>query len=290
MIGRIRIGAPLGSTRRAALAFAVLVGILWSVPLGAADEPDKAREEARLAERVKKLNRSAAQYTVFPADDRKRSFKFHESAVLRFSNPTLGTKDGAMYLWVDRGRPRAMLKLYTYDDEHFSHEWQSLSEGAIAAERDGKPVWNPTDPGLRFSELPDAPGPAETAAERLRQMKALAEKFSATYTDGPPGTKPVELRLLIRPLFRYETGDDPNCLDGAVFAFANGTAPPALLLLEARRGGERHKWHHAFARMASGAVSARYAEKEVFSVARYDFSKDPKQTFLWLPRQPVPKD
>ncbi|OWK45258.1 hypothetical protein FRUB_01589 [Fimbriiglobus ruber] len=261
-------------------------------PLGAADEPGKNKEdEARREEQHKNLKRSAAQYVMFPADNRKRPFKFREDAVLRFSNPVTGCKDGAVYLWVDGGRPRALLKVYTYDNEHFSHELQSLAEGAIVAERDGKSSWNPTNPGVAFRELVDAPGVAQSAAERLRQMKAMAGKFSATYVDGPPGTTPLDLRLLIQPVFRFETGHDQRGPDGAMFAFASGTNPMAILMLEARQVGESWKWHYAFARTASGAVTARYGEKEIFSVDRYDFrNNDPTQTFLLLPRQSLPKE
>jgi hypothetical protein len=266
--------------------------VLCCGSLGAADEPKKDKEEeARREEQLKNLKRSAAQYTVFPADDRKRPFKFREDAVLRFSNPITGCKDAAIYLWVDRGRPQAIAKVFTYDNEYFTHEWQSLAEGAIVAERGGKSVWNPTDPGVSFRELAGAPGPAEAAAERLRQMKALAGKFSATYADGTSGAKPFDLRLLVQPVFRFETGDDKRGTDGAVFAFANGTNPMAVLLLEARQVGEKRKYYYALARTGSGEVAARYDEKEVYSVKRYDFRRlDPKQTFLVVPRQPVPKE
>jgi hypothetical protein len=267
----------------------VLVSVLCCSNLGAADEPEKDKGDEARQEQLEKLKRSAAQYTVSSADDRKRLFKFHEDAVLRFSNPTTGIRDGAIYLWSDHGRPQAILKLYTWDGESFSHEWHSLSESAIVAEREGKPVWNPDEPGINCHELADAPKPAGTAAERLRQMKSLAGKFTATYTDFPRDSKPVDLRLLIRPVFQFEPGDDPRSLDGAIFAFVNGTAPPAFLLFEARKVGESHQWHYAFVRLATGAVAARYDEKDVFSVEKYDLSKDPKKPYFWLPRQPVPK-
>jgi hypothetical protein len=265
-----------------------LVSVLCCSPLRA-DEPEKDKDDEAGRERLKNLKRSAAQYTVASAKDPKRKFKFHEDAVLRFSNPTTGLKDGALYVWSDRGRPQAILKLYTFDGERFSHEWQSLSEGPIVAERDGKAAWTPDEPGITFRELADAPKPAESAAERLRQMKALAGKFTATYTDYPRDAKPVDLRLLVRPLFRFEPGDDSTGPDCAVFALANGTAPPALLLFEARKVGEGLKWHYAFARLASGAVAAKYDGMDVFSVEKDDLSQNPKKTFFWSPRHPVPK-
>jgi hypothetical protein len=193
-----------------------------------------------------------------------------------------------VFLWTDRGRPQAILQLFAYDDDHFSHEWQSLSEGLLAAERADQLVWGPEAAGITFRELPDSDSPAATPGARLRQMKALAARFSATFTGFAQSPTPVELRLLTQPLWRYETADDPPRADGALFAFAQGTDPQALLLLEARAVGAKQTWHFAITRMASGAVAVRYQEREVFSVPKYDFSRDPRRTFLLLPMQPVP--
>jgi hypothetical protein len=277
----------------------LLSGFAWSAALastilcgqvGALDEPRKDKEEeARRDQQLKNMKRSAAQYAISPAEDRQRLLKFHENAVMRFSNPVLGTKDCAVYLWSDRGRPQAIVKLYTFDNEHFAHEWQSLSERPIIAECNGKVVWHATEPGITVRELPEAPKPAESAADRLWQMKSLATKFSLTYTHFPPNSKPDDLRLLIQPLFRFEAGDDRKCLDGAIFGFSQGTAPMGLLLFEARQKGESYQWHYALARMAGGEVTAKYDMKEVFSVQKSD-GQDPKKTFFILRGQLVPKE
>jgi hypothetical protein len=118
-------------------------------------------------------------------------------------------------------------------------------------------------------------------------MKSLAGKFSATYTDN---VNPLNLRLLIQPVYRFEPGDKPRDPDGAMFAFANGTNPMAILLLEARQVGESRKWHYAFARTGTGAVAAQYDEKEIFSADKYDNRLDPTQTFFLVRKQPVPKE
>jgi len=91
-------------------------------------------------------------------------------------------------------------------------------------------------------------------------------------------------------MFRYEPADKQRDPDGAVFAFANGTNPMAILLLEARQVGESRKWHYAFARTGTGAVAAKYGEKEVFSADKYDHRRDPTQTFLQLWKLPVSKE
>src|SRR5579872_5312310 len=187
-------------------AFAIAAALAPTMFVGhlvAADDDGKKEEEARREQQLKAMKSFAGQYTLSLANDRKRVFKFHESAVMRFSNPVGGSKDGAIFMWSDRGQPQALLKIFTYDNELFVQEWQSVSESPFIAEREGKTIWNPSEPGVAFRELPDAPKPAESAAERLRQMKSLAGKFSTTYLAGID-PKPDELRLLTQSLFRYE--------------------------------------------------------------------------------------
>jgi hypothetical protein len=113
------------------LAFAfgmILASSMLGGQIDARDEPNevpgKDKEEAQRELQLKNMRRSAAQYSISPAEDRKRLFKFHETAIMRFSNPVFAAKDGAVYIWTDRGRPQAIMKLYTYDEEHFNHEFQ----------------------------------------------------------------------------------------------------------------------------------------------------------------------
>jgi hypothetical protein len=284
MSSQIETGRRTGSFFIAALAPMMLIA-----QLGAADEDDRKDEAARRELQLKNMKRFAELYTVSPSEDRKRHFKFHENAVMRFSNPVGVSKDGAVFLWSDRGQPQALLKIFTHDNENFSQEWQSLSENSLVAERDGEVIWNPTEPGIVFRELADAPNPAGSAAERLRQMKQLAGRFRATY-DAGGDSKPDELRLLVQPLFRHDANLELKCLDGAVLGFSQSTAPMALLLIEARRDGERDQYYYGFARLSTRAMAARYGDKEIFSVERYDYRRDPKQTFLQLSPRRFPEE
>src|SRR5262245_43165458 len=265
-----------------------LVAIVFCARSGAEGADDRA-EEARRARQLEKMKRSAAEYSISTADDTRRALKFIETPALRWTNPVGGARDGTVFLWTDRGRPAAILQLFTYDDDHFSHEWQSLADGPLSAERARQVAWSPEEPGVRFRELPGAEAPAGTPAARLRQMKSLAGKFSATFTGFAQSPTPVELRLLTQPLWRYEMTDDQVRIDGALFALAQGTDPPALVLLAARAEEGERRWHYAVARMASGTITARFGDREVFSVPKYDFSRDPQKTFLLLPQQPVPE-
>jgi hypothetical protein len=273
----------------AAVVLGALAGVALGCRPGAADEPAKdAEEEARRERRLKDMTRSAAQHTLAPADTPGRAFKFREAAILRSSNPVSGTRDGAVFVWTDRGRPRVALKVFTFDNKSYSHAWLSLSEGTLTAERGGKVIWNPSEPGVAFREAPAAPKPGETAAVRLRQMREVAGKFTATYTARHLDNKPFELRLLTQPVYRYET-DDPKA-DGAVFVFAQSTASVALLLLESRPTRDGPRWHYAFASLVSGPVTVRYGDKEIASVEKDYSRRDRTRPYLELHGQPVPKE
>jgi hypothetical protein len=269
---------------------AVLAAVVFCGLLGAANEPEKDKEEeARREQGLKNMQRSAAQYTLSSADTPQRAFKFHETAAMRFSNPISGTQDGALYVWTHHGRPQALLKFFTFNHKTYSHAWLSLSENTFVAERGGKVVWHPNNPGIEWREIPDAPKPAETAAERLRQMKALSARFSATYTATHLGSKPFELRNLTQPLLRYETDDDYRA-DGALFGYVQSTTPVGFLLLESRPTRDGHRWHYAYSSLVTGPVTARYGDKEIFSLERDVASTDPKQPFVLFRELPVPKE
>jgi hypothetical protein len=235
------------------------------------------------------VQRSAAQYTLTPAGENKKSFKFHETPVMKWGNPIGGAKDGAIYIWTDGHRPQAILKLFSHDGVIFTHEWQSLAEGAIVAERNGSVIWNPNKAGITFMELPDAPTPGENAASRLRQMKSLADKFSGTVTRFAKDATPTKLRLLTQPLFRFKSGDSPENPDGALFGFAEGTDPAGLLLLEARRTKEGERWHYAFTKLSTFAITGELGGKEIYSAPKYDFLHDQKETFFRLAQQRLPE-
>src|SRR6478735_2561606 len=138
---RLRSGAILGG----------LAAVVICSPLGVADEPEKDKEEeARREQGLKNMQRSAAQYALSSVDTPQRAFKFQETAVIRPSNPISGTKDGAIYVWTDHGRPQALLKFFTFNNKRYSHAWLSLSENGFVAERNGKVVWSPTKPGIEL--------------------------------------------------------------------------------------------------------------------------------------------
>jgi hypothetical protein len=128
--------------------------------------------------------------------------------------------------------------------------------------------WTPEVSAVAWAELATDAPPADEPAARLRQIKTLAKRFSA-YQIFEPGAQREELRQLVQPLHRYSE-PKRRIHDGALFAFALGTNPEALLFIESRdddRGGM--SWHYGFARRGSSAsIHGLLDGKEVWTVPR----------------------
>jgi hypothetical protein len=155
-----------------------------------------------------------------------------------------------------------------------NHEFDSLSrEGKLIARDKDRVIWSPKTAGVEFKEVPAAPKPAKSQTERLRQMKAIAERFKARMT-GWRGddTDQEELRLLPRALYRYDLKSakepDPNLLDGALFAYVMGTDPEVVLILEASATAQEPSWQYAFVRATSGGLEVKLGRDVVWTAEK----------------------
>ncbi len=233
----------------------LMICMLFSVPLHA-QENDDSNIAGQRADITSRLGReSASAYTVYRDGHHDDRFDLHPAEIFRFTNPVAqesGAKPqeiyGSLAVWTQKGRPEvvfSILNIYS-PDEFVVHELTSLSTRRVVAERNGSPDWSPNRAGIEAMSPLDAGAPAATPRGRLVQMRALARQFTASKTDGSDRT--TELRLISQPIFRYDSSD-PEIADGALFAFADGTDPEVLLMLEARHGDRGDAWHYAAARL-----------------------------------------
>ena len=142
-------------------------------------------------------------------------------------------------------------------------------------------IWSPTVAGVEFKDVPKAPKPAKTPAERLRQMKAIAEGFKATMTGWSADNSDQEaLRLLPRPLHRYDLTNvkdpEPKLLDGALFAFVQGTDPEVVMAIEAVGTAEDAVWQYACVRATSGGLEVKLGDEVVWTAKKHPANRDPK--------------
>jgi hypothetical protein len=202
--------------------------------------------------------------------------------VLRWRNVVRGqVGEAMMVVWAHNGRPVAMASIYPWEGM-MSHEFDSLSrESKVRARDKDRVIWSPEAPGVEFKDVPGAPKPAATPAERLRQMKATAERFKATMTGWQADNSDQEaLRLLPRPLHRYDLASakdrDPKLLDGALFAYVMGTDPEVVLMLEAIGTAEKAQWQYAFVRATSGGLEVKLGNDVVWSAPKGPANRNPR--------------
>jgi len=291
-----------GDPMNAAKGLLVLLGTLVSAAVVTAqdpagqkpEDPTPAKEASAktggAAQRleVDEFKQSAARYRIATDTGRPKDVVLTQEPVLHWTNPVRGTVAGAVFVWVADGRPEVVGSIYRYQEDGTmveENEFQSLATSGLTASRDGQPVWVPRTPGIRMAPIPGAPKPAAAAAERLRQMRSLAREFHAFF-NAPEDQS--ELRLLPKPLFRYET-KRPDLPDGALFAFVLTTDPEVLLMIEARPVGGAPVWHYGLARMSMVNLRAAHKDHEVWKADWASDLRNPSNPYISI-RVPVGRE
>jgi hypothetical protein len=179
----------------------------------------------------------------------------HDEPLLRWINKVIREDDGMLFLWTegDKGRPVAAAQFFLQQTE-WHHEFQSLSTDRFIARCDGEDArgwtWEPNRAGMTFVRADRIGPPADSVNARLRQMRSIAERFTAAVDTDGGFANPEQLRLLTTPIYRY-SATTQGILDGALFAFAQGTNPEVLLRVEADSTVPTAKlWRYGFARMS----------------------------------------
>lgn len=218
------------------------------------------------------IDRSRDLFQIVPADDPATPLK-HET-IMRWANNSRGSQNGATMIWIKSGRPEAVCCIYPWQGQ-LLHEFDSLSTGLIKGLRDGQVVWQPKSAGLTMTEIPNAMEPAATASRRKLQLRELSRQFKGIMTGWKDDDSDrEELRLLGQPLFTYQS-TDPKVIDGALFAFVQGTDPEILLLIEARSIGDAPpKWMYAFVRRTSGGLEGHHDGKLVWQADKHPPNRD----------------
>src|SRR5262249_12332997 len=126
----------------------------------------------------------------------------------RWSNPLGGQQaHGEIFLWTDNGLPAAVLSINEFTRPNGKvdgeHEWCALWNRPIFAT--GPHVWSPASAEISFRALTNEEAVGDSPTRRLRQMRALASRFSGTKTTRLGETR--VLRLLPQPIYRYQTND-----------------------------------------------------------------------------------
>lgn len=223
-----------------------------------ASESDVATKKANQAS----LERMVADLAGFEFSldlEPPQALKLSGEPVLRWSNPIRNVDDAAVFVWLSKDRPEMVATVMSYRDDQKnlrrSYELLSLSQDKLVGVQGGRRDWQPEKLAFAWREVPGAPAAADTSVQRRRQMRDLAAKFQVAVE---ADKNRYELRLLAQPLYRYENAK-ADVLEGALYAFVEGTDPELILALETPRAGR--PWKFTTGRLTRWGIEVRYQDK-----------------------------
>jgi len=216
-----------------------------------------------LTERQKEVGRVAEKFLAETRFLQGETPLVSVGPLLRWSNPTVGEVHGETHLWTLDGRPVCIGSIYHW----FTPDWgdtleiSSLVDRPLRGQHGDRAFWTPAAAAIVWEDFAAEDPPAATPAGRLVQMRRLVRGVSATLGDTRQSKESVSrrLRLMPQPLYRYPApSPSASYVDGALFAFVEGTDPEMLLLVEAASREKQPVWRFAFSRINSDAMEARW--------------------------------
>lgn len=199
-------------------------------------------------------------------DDKWTKVERIEKPLLFYSDPARRDDRGSVWGWGTKGRPLALIEFYrgATNREGWTFAICNTSGSKLRAHRKSALWWEENDSAAERKDIPGAAAPAADSPVRLRQMKLLAEKFTAHEFFNPGNTR-YELRLLKRPLYTYRD-EDSGLLEGGVFTLAHGTNPEIMLFIEARvdpKDKSKRVWQFTVGRSSNAEWNLEHNGKEV---------------------------
>ncbi len=248
----------------------LIVATAFECAAVAADDANANVPEASFIKQLQALDlREAKGFTIFRDPGFTEKLELRPEPVYTWTNP-IYRQNGSVFIWTWKGRPELIGSMYSRPVQAQGkrvvvHEFHSLSTAVLIPKRDGENQWEPRG-ALKRLPVPDAPKPADSARMRQLQMRDLANGFAA-HTEKNDRT--WNLRLLPRPLFRYQS-TDPEIVDGALYAFVTsaGTDPEILLLIEVVKIHNDSAFHYAIGRFSDQNLYVQYHDKEIWSSVR----------------------
>ena len=257
----------------------------WALTLtsGHAADDDRAAHLAQTKKIAEKFQVQSLR------NEKKVAGKLGEKPLLKYNDSTRQLNESTLWLWTEQDVPCGLMAIEYYPDlpkgAPWLYEFVSLSDSKVIVTRGSDWNWNAKQAGLQRRPIPKAPAPAAKPAQRLTQAKQLFQRFSAHESSPVDGR--IELRPLANPLYRYSS-EAAGLIDGAIFAFVNGTNPEVLLVLEAVQGEQDQpaEWRYSLAQMTGGEVAADLDAQEVWNQTEAD-PPAVRDSYVngWLPKE-----
>jgi hypothetical protein len=254
---------------RSNILFAVVVISLLTAPL-AADPPVEALLSLHSEE--------AAAYKMWRDKGKQEKLELQSKPVFTWTNPVgEQVQTGHIFIWTHEGRPEAIGTIFSTPTKDMPkrvliHEFHSLATSQLFPETPStsREKWTPQT-GIVFRPIKEAPAVESSPTGRTRQLKALADSFRAKSIDQSDKTV-RELRILPRPLARYETKGEVK--DGVLFAFvsSDGTDPEVIIAIEARppKTGGDPVWQGSIIRFSDKHLVVSRDDEVLFSSQEND--------------------
>jgi len=266
------------------------VGLLLAGALPAApDAPDQAKDgEPKADEHESEIQLAARtivegiKMTALMGDERQR-LELLKQPVLRYGDLARNNDKGTVWVWQRSGRPQAVMELFRGDGSRvWVHAIHSLSADALDGDFGAlAPHWTPPREAVQWKDLAAAQSPAGRPAARARQIKDLAQRFTA-HEFWDPNNSRFELRLLVQPACKY-SDPEGGLLDGALFLLCHATNPEVVLLIEAVQEDGGPKFRYALARLGHAELHVAFEGKEVWRQERAGIIK-PTDPYWFLVR------
>ena len=254
------------------------------------DEVDGKTDAERKAESLTAMTDIINRTTVEILTDggKARQTTRIKNPVFRYTDQPKRILDSTLWVWQDGGRPVAIQKI---ENNAYSKPvgWTYCFASLAAQHRirvrwPNAPAYQSRESGAKFKPVPNAPVPADVKVERDAQRRAIARGFSyEAYAAGTKRRKYRHLRLLPRPILQY-SDEDKGIAAGAIFGFATGTNPDALLLIEASSNAQGSlQWRYAGVQLTNRGLELKYQDLEVWSAP---VEPRPRHfatwTYMWL--------
>lgn len=280
-------------TRQYRPSFALFLILCIATPLAAVGQ-ESGSEDAE-GDPLDRFRAEALAYEfVHLASD--KALTWQPQPVLHWSNPARNGEDGLIYLWTDGKRPCVVGTFFTYtyhDEVRRKQSFRVIANDEIRATNANRVIWNPPADSVEYRPLTDAPSPAPTSSQRNAQLRLLARRFAVEVT--LKNGRNERCRMLPQPIFRYDSNESGEPA-GAIFSFAVGTDPEALLILDRRNDDSgQPRWHHAMVRFTFYPLEGFLDRQSIWKVeqseslttsifARPDYQREPYVTFRaeWL--------
>src|SRR5436190_16023641 len=166
------------SRRSCTLVLCLLPATLGVAAQAQESDPKQADEEkARVASYLQHMQKCEAHL----ASDPEAQIEIVDHPVLTFGDSARSNQNGSVWVFGKKGRPAAIIELYkgSQATDRWVHAATLTGAERIVMKTPLSGQWKPDKLQIEPTAIVDAPPPEAKAAQRLRQAREIARRFTA---------------------------------------------------------------------------------------------------------------